>query len=148
MLAFVNNVLVNMEEGRYLYKNPLFNLNILHSGSTDLHCYWWRAEDHFSPHPQNHLLHLVFLRPAILTGGTWWLTVVVDTLDLVTAPVFVQLVYHTCVNYISYQGDHWKSKLILDILLRLKGVYSFNKYSFIPCLVSGNVLSPERYNSK
>ena len=61
----------------------LCNLHtVFHSGSTNLQSY-----QQFSTHPHQHLLFLVFLLIAILTGVQWYLTVVLIFISLMISDV-------------------------------------------------------------
>ena len=63
------------------HDSPIFNFlrqhhTVLHSGCASLHTQQQYTEVAFSPHPQWHLLALVFWMAFILTGIKWYLIVV------------------------------------------------------------------------
>jgi hypothetical protein len=117
-------------------------LRILHiviqSGCTSLHSHKQYMRVHFPPHPHQHLLLVVFLMIAILTGVWWNLSVVL-----------------ICISFMARDGEHFfhvffflaisissfEKVLFSSIAHFFIGPLIFGEFSFLSSLYS-LVISP------
>ena len=106
---------------------------VFHTGCTSLHFHQKCIRAFFFPHPQWQLLPFVFLIIAILSGGRWYLTMVLICISLMTGDnklhfMYLLTIYMPLEKSLLRSRSHFKSDYLIIIL------FSFLLLSGMSCL--------------